>query len=216
MYEWLTQFAQENFCVQLAETGMSEAEHLSLEKALGIPLPLSYKRFLHKWNGCDLNGDIVFSNAKLQKAVEEYGFRPFSGELERTNGDNYLYKAKPAHCLPFCQLVLSADLYCFDTRPVVQYEYSICRYDHEDGDIENLLRMRFPSFEAFLLFKTFHLTADLEYFLTPDMEESDEEFARAEKRLEEWQYRLRLLLKERGADFRDNEWWPTWQNWTYE
>jgi len=214
MYDWLPQFNEDAFCVKLATTRATEVELTTVEQALGVVLPPSYKAFLRRWNGGEFNGDEVFSTTQLLEAAAEYGFRPYAGRVERTLGDNILYQAKPAHCLPFCSMVLSADVYCFDCRPLLTHDYAVCLYDHEVADLDQLLRPVFPSFEAFLLAKAFDLTGDLEHFLDEDEDEDDEvKELDADAKCTYWEAQLREMLRTGGADFSQDEWSMTWQNW---
>lgn len=200
MYDWLSQFNEDAFCVKLASTKATEVELATVEEALGVVLPPSYKAFLRRWNGGDFNGNEVFSTTHLLDAAEEYGFCPYAGRVERTLGDNYLYRAKPAHCLPFCSMVLSADVYCFDSRPVSNHDYPVCLYDHEVADLDELLHPVFPSFEAFLLAKALDLTGDIEHFLDDEDENGDEEAKEldADAKCTYWEARLREILRAGG------------------
>lgn len=209
MFKWLQQFESETYCLELADRGATENELLEVEQIIGIALPPSYKAFLKLWNGGALGGQTVFSTQVLVDGLKNYGFSSYTGQIERVGKNyNYVYRAKPAHLLAYANLDFSSDLYCFDTRPTTNNEYPICLYDHEISDLDELLTVKYPSFEAFVLEKVYHLTDDLEYFMADDSNE-DEDYEKAEAVLERWQQTIREKLIERGADLSDL-WWPKW------
>lgn len=178
--DWLVDFCADAN-VEVATHGVQAAEIEQLEQELGIPLSASHRACLQIWDGAADFGSLqIYSLAEIRDAIRDYGFQAGSSEAGGAEY-SYIYRAKPLALLPFAQPSLSADLFCFDTRTFQEQEYPVVEYDHEVGKV----KIRHPSFAAFLQERAFSLTDDLEYFLT-----DSEDYQTAEQLCDEWANRL--------------------------
>lgn len=200
-FGWFTKLEQDTNCLELNAPVATPELLTRAEAFIGVPLPESYKAFLQVYDGGDIVTSFLFSLQQLLQGVQVLGFKPYAGEIERVGNDyGIIYRAKPAHLLPFAQYSYSADLYCFDTRELIAGEYPICVFDHEVVELESLLRVRYPSFYTFLLDKSRFLVEDLDYFIDEEAADPDADLDRADAVAEQWDQRLRQMLEATGAD----------------
>lgn len=200
-FNWFSDLENDTNCLELNAPVATPELLAAAEKHIGIPLPESYKAFLQTYDGGDIVTAHLFSLQQLLQGVQVLGFTPYAGEIERVgNAYGIIYRAKPAHLLPFAQYSYSADLYCFDTRELIDGEYPICVFDHEVAELETLLRVRYPSFYTFLLERSLFLVDDLEYFMDEGAADPDEDLDRADAVAARWDEQLRQMLEATGAD----------------
>ncbi|MDM8547758.1 SMI1/KNR4 family protein [Candidatus Venteria ishoeyi] len=217
MYNWLQELINDAKQFSDFAPGADETRITEVEEKLGIILPPSYCEFLLRWDGAKICSMQIFSCAKLLEYVEEEcGFALYDGELRWTadSDKNYrhIYALKPTHFLAFCEPEYSSDLYCFDTSRTLDNEFLICKFSHDDDDLERLVRPEVPSFELWLMKKLYDEMDLVDLFLDDDLEEEAAESYLIE-RSEYWGDYLKKMLTAAGADMTvlPSQCWQAWR-----
>ncbi|MDM8543020.1 SMI1/KNR4 family protein [Desulfococcaceae bacterium HSG9] len=221
MYDWLAEIYKlveitdsgETY-LQLNDVGASEKQIAEIKQKTGIDLPISYKQFLRRWDGGKLYSSTLLSSEQILEYAERCGFKsPNSDAGFHTSSDSY-YKDKPAHHLVFRTFDFGSDVYCLDSAiETAKGEFIVCKYDAE-FELSDHLKMRYPSYEAMLMFDIYRDVVSEMYYVMEDYEETatQEEYAELESMFSASEEKLKMTLLERGADLSGGI-RPIWDKW---
>ena len=164
----------------------AEPERITaVEQAYGVTLPADYKAFLAESDGAILAlGEMVLSTEGLTRALDRYGYAPWSGRLE-VDTPRDPHRGKPRHWLVVLTEPFSPDAYAWDTRRGGPADWKMVHWDPEE-DLDDLLTPVAPSFEAALLLRLYR-------GLEP------ERFPEGERAWKRWNNALARRLEKLGA-----------------
>ncbi len=216
MYQWLRTLTSEARQSLAFSASTNENQVAIVESRLGISLPTSYRNFVLLWDGATLCSEKIFSIQILMEYVDtECGFGLYNNELclAADSGQTHrqIYQLKPTHFLAFGMPEHSSDLYCFDTNRMINGEYPICEFSHDEEDMERILRLECPSFIAFLQEKLYDDLELVDAFWDDTLEEEAECYF--EEKSAYWNHHLKKELIAAGADMDvlPHQRWDKWR-----
>lgn len=153
-FRWLRDLAAVSGDAVTLRDPASPDKIAAVESAYGVQLPKDYRAFLAESDGAILAiGEMVLSTDGLMRALERYGYAPWSGRLAiDTPGDPH--RGKPRHWLVVLTEPFSPDAYAWDTRRGGPADWPIVHWDPE-AELDDLYKPVAPTFEAALLLRLY-------------------------------------------------------------